>query len=62
LQDVGAVDYLHISRHFHTICVRGIPVLTLAQREAARRFIVFVDNLYDQQVLLCFVRSMSCLC
>jgi cell division protein ZapE len=46
-QPFGAQDYIALARHYHTIFVDGIPVLGRAQRDAARRFIAFVDTLYD---------------
>ncbi|ADP72566.1 AFG1-family ATPase [Rhodomicrobium vannielii ATCC 17100] len=46
-QPTAASDYLALVRHYHTIFVDGIPVLTPADRNAARRFITFIDTLYD---------------
>ncbi|CAC5393234.1 AFG1 [Mytilus coruscus] len=47
---LGAVDYLEISKEFHTVILRNIPQMTLRQKSAARRFITMVDTLYDQPV------------
>ncbi|XP_052087704.1 AFG1-like ATPase isoform X1 [Mytilus californianus] len=49
---LGAVDYLEISKEFHTVILRNIPQMTLRQKSAARRFITMVDTLYDNQVRL----------
>ncbi|CAG2225565.1 AFG1 [Mytilus edulis] len=49
---LGAVDYLEISKEFHTVILRHIPQMTLRQKSAARRFITMVDTLYDNQVRL----------
>lgn len=46
----GAVDYLEISKHFHTVILRNIPRMTLKQKSEAKRFIVMVDTFYDNKV------------
>jgi cell division protein ZapE len=43
----GAQDYLALVRHYHTIFVDGIPVMGREDRNAAHRFITFIDTLYD---------------
>ena len=48
----GALDYLHIAHTFHTVLIDGIPILTPARRNEARRFIHLVDTLYDNRVCL----------
>ena len=49
---LAAADYLEIARHFHTILLDRIPVLAPARRDAARRFVLLIDTLYDQGVKL----------
>ena len=49
---LGAGDYLAISRRFHTLLLDGIPRLSPENFDQARRFIVLVDNLYEQRVKL----------
>lgn len=44
---LGAGDYLELTRRFHTIFVDGVPVMDRDRRNEARRFITFVDALYD---------------
>ena len=49
---LGAGDYLAIARTFHTLVLDGIPRLSPDNFDQARRFIVLVDNLYEQRVKL----------
>jgi cell division protein ZapE len=51
-QPLGAVDYLRIAHDFHTIVLDHIPVMTYADRNAAKRFIALIDTLYDNAVKL----------
>ncbi|MBL8567101.1 MAG: AFG1 family ATPase [Hyphomicrobiaceae bacterium] len=44
---LGSVDYLAIAHHFHTVIIDGIPVMSAARRDHARRFINLIDTLYD---------------
>jgi cell division protein ZapE len=46
---LGAPDYIALARHFHTIFVDGIPVMGPGQNNAARRFITFIDTIYDRR-------------
>uniref|UniRef100_A0A8D0GRA3 AFG1 like ATPase n=1 Tax=Sphenodon punctatus TaxID=8508 RepID=A0A8D0GRA3_SPHPU len=47
---LGASDYLEISKNFDTVIVRNIPLLTMAKRTQARRFITLIDTFYDHKV------------
>jgi cell division protein ZapE len=49
---LGAGDYLAIAANFHTLVLDGIPRLSPANYDQARRFIILVDTLYDQRVKL----------
>jgi cell division protein ZapE len=49
---LGANDYLHIAHAFHTVIVDGIPILTPARRDVARRFITLIDAFYDCRTCL----------
>ncbi len=49
-QDTGANDYLHLCAAFHTLLLGNVPRLTMATKDAARRFIVLIDTLYDRKV------------
>ncbi|WP_333793740.1 cell division protein ZapE [Hyphomicrobium sp.] len=46
---LGAPDYMHIARAFHTIVLEGIPVLRPDQRNEALRFVHLIDTLYDNR-------------
>ena len=49
---LGASDYLRIAREFHTVFIDHIPVMTYDTRNAAKRFIILIDTLYDHCVKL----------
>jgi cell division protein ZapE len=51
-QPLAAADYLRIAHDFHTIVLDRIPVMDHAQRNAAKRFIILIDTLYDNAVKL----------
>ena len=51
-QPLGASDYLRICHEFHTLIIDRIPVMGFDQRNAAKRFIILVDTLYDHSVKL----------
>jgi cell division protein ZapE len=51
-QPLGASDYLRISHDFHTLIIDNIPVMDFSQRNEAKRFIILVDTLYDNNVKL----------
>ena len=48
----GAADYLAIARHFHTVIIVGIPVLSRDNRNEAARFVTLIDQLYEHKVKL----------
>ncbi|XP_029984958.1 lactation elevated protein 1 homolog B [Sphaeramia orbicularis] len=47
---MGAVDYLEMAQVFDTVFIRHVPMLTLALKNEARRFITLIDNFYDNKV------------
>jgi cell division protein ZapE len=51
-QPLAAADYLRIAHEFHTIIIDRIPVMGFEQRNAAKRFIILIDTLYDHAVKL----------
>jgi cell division protein ZapE len=51
-QPLAAADYLRIAREYHTLILDRIPVMDFDTRNAAKRFIILVDTLYDTNVKL----------
>jgi cell division protein ZapE len=51
-QPLAAVDYLRIAREYHTIILDHVPVMSFDNRNAAKRFIILIDTLYDTNVKL----------
>jgi cell division protein ZapE len=51
-QPLAAADYLRIAREYHTIILDRIPRMTFETRNAAKRFIILIDTLYDMNVKL----------
>ena len=49
---LGASDYLRLAREFHTLIVDDIPIMDFDRRNAAKRFIILIDTLYDNGVKL----------
>jgi cell division protein ZapE len=49
-QPLAAADYLRIAHEFHTLIVDRIPVMGFDERNAAKRFIILIDTLYDHAV------------
>jgi cell division protein ZapE len=51
-QPLAAADYLRVAREYHTIILDHIPVMSFETRNAAKRFIILIDTLYDMNVKL----------
>jgi len=51
-QPLAAADYLRIAHEYHTVILDHVPVMTFENRDAAKRFIILVDTLYDMNVKL----------
>ncbi|WP_378946844.1 cell division protein ZapE [Mesorhizobium sp. ANAO-SY3R2] len=49
---LAARDYLAITARYQTIFVDHVPVMAEANRNEAKRFILFIDTVYDQHVRL----------
>jgi len=48
----GAADYLELVRHYDAFIVTDIPGMTRDQRDLARRFITFIDAVYESKAKL----------
>jgi len=48
----AAADYLRIAREYHSVILDRVPAMTYDDRNAAKRFIILIDTLYDQNVKL----------
>ncbi len=46
---LGAADYLALATHYHTVIIDGVPLLTEARRNEAKRFITLIDALYEHK-------------
>jgi len=51
-EPLAAADYLRIAHEYHTVILDRLPVLTFERRNAAKRFIILIDTLYDLNVKL----------
>jgi cell division protein ZapE len=51
-EPLAAADYLRIAREYHTILLDRIPVMDFDRRNAAKRFIILIDTLYEGNVKL----------
>ena len=51
-QPLAAAEYLRIAREYHTIILDHIPLMSFETRDAAKRFIILIDTLYDLNVKL----------
>ena len=49
---LAASDYLRLVHEFHTLMIDGVPMMDIADRNAAKRFIALIDTLYDNAVKL----------
>src|SRR4051794_31675238 len=51
-EPLAAPDYLTVAHAFHTLVIDCIPVMDYDARNAAKRFIILIDALYDNGVKL----------
>lgn len=55
----SANDYIEIARRFHTVLLADVPTITAALDDAARRFIIMVDEFYERKVTLIISSQVS---
>jgi cell division protein ZapE len=48
----STLDYVELSRLYHTIILSGVPALDADSEDEARRFVALIDELYDRKVKL----------
>ncbi|KAH8902685.1 hypothetical protein BR93DRAFT_228449 [Coniochaeta sp. PMI_546] len=48
----GPADYITLASNYHTFIIDNIPVLPLSMKNEARRFITFLDALYESRCKL----------
>ncbi|MBS0455885.1 MAG: AFG1 family ATPase [Proteobacteria bacterium] len=48
----AVADYIEIAKDFHTVLLSGVPVFARADEDAAKRFVLLIDELYDRHVNL----------
>ncbi|MDX2143233.1 MAG: cell division protein ZapE [Rhodospirillaceae bacterium] len=57
-QALGPSDYLAIAAQYSTVIMSGIPRMSEEKKDAARRFVTFIDALYEHRtVLICAAAS-----
>jgi len=49
-QALGASDYLELATLYHTVILSDVPILSPANRDAAKRFVTLIDALYEHKV------------
>ena len=49
---LGPNDYVALAQRFHTVFLDDVPMLTPDRKEAARRFVILIDALYEARTRL----------
>lgn len=52
VQSFGPADYITMASSFHTFAIDNVPILTILQKNEARRFITFLDAIYEARCKL----------
>jgi cell division protein ZapE len=48
----AVADYIEIAREYHTVLVSNVPVFDALSEDAAKRFVLMIDEFYDRHVNL----------
>lgn len=48
----GAADYLELAQHYQAFIITGVPGMNYRSRDLARRFITFLDAIYESRAKL----------
>ncbi|KAB8606248.1 hypothetical protein FH972_025878 [Carpinus fangiana] len=51
-QDMGPADYITLAARYHTVVLLDVPILSILQKNEARRFITLLDALYEARCKL----------
>ena len=51
-QPTSAADYIELTRSYDSFIVTGVPGMNYRQRDLARRFITFIDAVYESRAKL----------
>ena len=46
----GAADYIELAKNYDAFIITDVPAMTFHQRDLARRFITFIDAVYESKV------------
>jgi len=46
----GAADYIELMKNFDALIITDVPAMTYQQKDLARRFITFIDAVYESRV------------
>jgi peroxisome-assembly ATPase len=47
---LGSADYLELCRRFGSFIITDVPRMSFREKDLARRFIVFLDAVYESKV------------
>ncbi|WP_246681418.1 cell division protein ZapE [Candidatus Tokpelaia sp.] len=51
-RDLAAADYAALAEHYAVFCVENVPLFSEENRNEAKRFILFIDIIYDRHLPL----------
>ncbi|KAF3930765.1 hypothetical protein ABW20_dc0100858 [Dactylellina cionopaga] len=49
---MSAADYIELTRHYDAFVVENVPAMDINTRDVARRFITFIDSIYEAKAAL----------